>query len=175
MPYKVTFISGLFRGEADRERSNRAIGILLEALTQLSEDYLRTEPSVPLLYESGVRYHVEPHGLEEWQDIPTTLCRGWGDCEDLATFAAAERRVRFGIPAKPHFTWRKIGPRTTLYHIQTLLPKDAAWYEVEKNPSLRSRWVTVPGAKTPVLWTWDPLGWIEDPSRVLGMGDGKDR
>ena len=150
MPYRVTFVSGLFRGEKDRARSNAAVAILLEALTQIDEDYLRHNPETPDLYTlrdgvyvptGGVRYHVEPAGMEEWTDIPTTRCRGWGDCEDLSCWLAAQYRVRLGIRANPHFTWRKIAPRTTLYHIQVKLPD----------------------------------GQIVDPSRILGMGDGKDR
>lgn len=120
----------------------------------MNEDYLEHNPETPPLYlpdgrggwakkpgvTAPVRYHTEPKGLEEWTDIPTTLCRGWGDCEDLSCWRVAEYR-RAGIPAKPHFTWRKIAPGVTLYHIQVLMPN----------------------------------GTVEDPSRVLGMGDGHDR
>lgn len=45
----------------------------------------------PALYESGVRYRREPAARrEEWCTIPECLRRGWGDCEDLACWRAAE-------------------------------------------------------------------------------------
>jgi len=155
VPYRVTFISGLFHGEKDRPRSNAVIMVLLNALADIDTLYLRDEPRTAGLYKgSGVRYHTEPRGLEEWTDTPTTYCRGWGDCEDLSCIRVAELRVKHGIAATPHFTWRKIGPKTTLYHIQVLYP-----------PGMRAFY---PDAKS-----GNPR--IEDPSRLMGMGDGKDR
>jgi hypothetical protein len=50
--------------------------------------FLRTAPSTPLLYRSGVRYHRE--GVECWRDIPSILRAGQDDCEGLACWLAAE-------------------------------------------------------------------------------------
>lgn len=72
---------------------------LLEALTMANVAYLLTYPRTPLLYESGVRYEEEPDGRDEWQDIPDTLARRTGDCEDLACWRVAELRVAGGIGA----------------------------------------------------------------------------
>ncbi len=120
--YRVTICSGLFRGDFERERSNRALEHMLEALTLLNVDYLRWFPETPNLYDSGVFYKREPRGEEKWTDIPVTLARGFGDCEDLACWLAAEYRVRRGLHAVPVFTWRKMANGGTLYHILTKLP-----------------------------------------------------
>src|ERR1700691_192400 len=125
MAWRVEVLSGLFRSEAERAQSNEVVQILLNALCAMDCSYLRHHPHTPHLYESGVRYHVEPPGLEEWQDVPTTLERLWGDCEDLACYRAANLRTRWRIPARPHFTWRKIGPRSTMYHILVKYPPGA--------------------------------------------------
>jgi hypothetical protein len=71
---------------------------LLEALTMADVAYLLDNPRTPDLYESGVRYLQEPDGRDEWQDIPDTLARRNGDCEDLACWRVAELRVRYGEP-----------------------------------------------------------------------------
>ena len=64
---------------------------LLEALTAVNEAWLRETPSAPWLYKSGVYYLEEPLGRDDWQDIPETIARGNGDCEDLGCWRVAER------------------------------------------------------------------------------------
>lgn len=54
---------------------------------------------LPPLYASGVRYRREPRGRERWQLAPETYRRGVGDCEDLATWRAAELQLA-GIDAQ---------------------------------------------------------------------------
>jgi len=46
----------------------------------------------PHLYSSGVRYAREPWSaaIEEFASVPVVLSRGWGDCDDLACWRAAE-------------------------------------------------------------------------------------
>jgi hypothetical protein len=119
---------------------------LLEALTMANVAYLLEAKArgveVPLLYESGVRYLAEPEGRDEWQDIPDTLERSTGDCEDLACWRVAELRVRFGQRKArrgitvSHYRDPKTGSDVTMYHI-LVLHED---------------------------------GTVEDPSRLLGMG-----
>lgn len=58
-----------------------------------NEAWLRSHPNTPRLYESGVRYRREPPGREEWEPIPIVLQKRHGDCEDLASWRAAELRV----------------------------------------------------------------------------------
>lgn len=79
--------------------------------------WLKMHPETPLLYEAGVTYkperrredgsHVSEYG-EEWQTIPWVLYRGYGDCEDLGAWRAAELRVRYGIPANPYIKIRRM-------------------------------------------------------------------
>lgn len=64
----------------------------LEALVRQDVDYLMSH-DVPPLYASGVIYRPEPRGREDWDPVPVVLGRGWGDCEDLAAWRAAELRV----------------------------------------------------------------------------------
>lgn len=68
--------------------TSAVIGLQLE-----NEQWLRAHPGTPALYASGVRYRREPPGREEWEPIPVVLTKGWGDCEDLASWRAAELRV----------------------------------------------------------------------------------
>ena len=72
----------------------------LESLTRTDMRYLMANPRTPALYCSGaacrvhpVRYQMEPPGAEHWASIPTVLAQGWGDCEDLACWRAAELRL----------------------------------------------------------------------------------
>lgn len=69
-----------------------------EGLTRLNVAIMRAAkkngvPFAPLLL-SGVRYKQEPHGFEMWDNCAVVLTRGWGDCEDLAAWRAAELRLQ---------------------------------------------------------------------------------
>jgi hypothetical protein len=121
-PYRVTFCLNLYNRESDRPIAHRAVTHMLRALTLIGVDYLRHHPETPNLYSSGVRYEEEPPGQEDWQDIPTTLELGYGDCEDLACWRAAEYQVRFQVDAWPSFVWRRRPRGGLLYHIQVRLP-----------------------------------------------------
>jgi hypothetical protein len=72
----------------------KSLNILLECLTLLDQHYLYENPHTPSLYTSGVRYQMEPQGVEEWLTIPELLSRKVGDCEDLACWLAAEYRIK---------------------------------------------------------------------------------
>jgi hypothetical protein len=90
---------------------------LLEALTAVNCAYLAQHPDTPLLYESGVRYEEEPPGRDEWQDIPETLARRIGDCEDLGCWRLAELRVRNREQASPFVKRSVVAPARTVYHV----------------------------------------------------------
>jgi hypothetical protein len=99
------------------ERAKEAALVhLLEALTAVNVSWLHEHGGAPWLYESGVRYEEEPPGRDEWQDIPETLLRREGDCEDLACWRLAELRVRSGEHAVPFVKRSVHGPRT-IYHV----------------------------------------------------------
>jgi hypothetical protein len=95
---------------------------LLEALTLANCWYLRANPHTPKLYDAGVRYLEEAPGFDEWQDIPDTLARRSGDCEDLASWRVAELRMG-GEPGATHeisvedLLDKRTGEVVTTYHI----------------------------------------------------------
>lgn len=141
--FRVSFLVGAFGPKYPREMSNQVLEYLLTALYSIDCAWLGTPMGreAPGLYQSGVRYAREPAGREDWQDIPTTLERGFGDCEDLACFRAAELTVRERRPSRPVYKWstcKRTG--AALYHIVVLRDD----------------------------------GMIEDPSRALGMGQGRE-
>lgn len=100
----------------DSDARQRVLELLLEALIESNMAYLRTCPSIPRLYESGVVYVEEPEDRDHWQDIPETLGVGEGDCEDLACWRIAELRVRDDEAAQPFISKAVVGDKT-IYHI----------------------------------------------------------
>ncbi len=127
--------------------------ILLESLTSINEFHLRrglkAGSPYPRLYQSGVYYREEKPGFEDWPDIPKVLSQGWGDCEDLAGYRAAELRVYDGIDAQPVIKWTWIPADRMREAGYTVIPKDGVW--------LVHCLVRYPNGK------------IEDPSKILGM------
>ena len=90
------------------------VRLYLRALVISNAYYLQQHPETPLLYKSGVRYAPEPNAgkYEEFASIRQCLERGWGDCDDLAAWRAAEIRVREKRPANILVYWRKQNNRT---------------------------------------------------------------
>lgn len=123
-PYRVTFVVDLFKNTEEERMSlgHQALHIMLEALMAIDCLYLLGHPECPGIYDGQVRYQVEPPGEEDWQDVPTCLKLGYGDCEDLACWRAAELRIRHKIPAKPIFLWRSLPDGGQMYHIQVMTP-----------------------------------------------------
>ena len=112
---RVEFITAAFRSGSAREESHVYLQILLNALVKLDAAYLRFHPDAPKIYESGVRYHREPPGYEQWLQIPCILQQRWGDCEELAAWRVAEL-LREGEYAWPCFRWRR-SKKVLTYHI----------------------------------------------------------
>lgn len=122
---RITFVLGLFEGDKERELSNQILQVLLDALTEIDVLLLERHPEIPSVYTSGVRYVEEPPMQEDWQDAATCLRMGRADCDDLAPWIAAERRVRQDIPARATWNAKKMkrGKDTFyLYHITTQHP-----------------------------------------------------
>lgn len=96
-----------------------AIKPLLEGNVRVNQLFLRTHPTTPWLYESGVVYKNEPkgQGYEEFALIPTVHERGWGDCDDLAPWRCAELRERAGEHAKIRVQWKKHPNGQKMFHI----------------------------------------------------------
>ena len=122
MPYSVTFQLDAFNGTRDNVESLADLSAMLDCLIAIDTTYLRFHPNTPLLYRSGVRYVAEPIGAEFWRDIPTVINHGEGDCEDLACWLVAEKRVRFGIPARPIIIPQLQPNGRYLYHINVATP-----------------------------------------------------
>jgi hypothetical protein len=142
----------------DTDRPDRFVPlvILLESLVDINEYHLRRALAegnpYPRLYRSGVRYKEEAPGREDWPDIPRVLSQGWGDCEDLAAYLAAERRVYDGVDAEAVIKWKWI-PTSKMLAAgwpKRSLPRDGVWL-------------------VHCLVRY-PDGSIEDPSKLLGMG-----
>ena len=69
---------------------------VLNALAEVSMVQRRAgeAPSIFDAAKSGrVRYRKELPGHEDWQTAAETFARGWGDCEDLAIWLAADLRL----------------------------------------------------------------------------------
>lgn len=120
--HRIRFNINLFKGRFDRELSHRALQTLLVALVAIDCDYLRAHPETPGVYDGLVRYEEEPIGQEDWQDIPTCLRMGVGDCEDIACWLSAQYLVRLGLDVWPTFTYKLRSNGSYLYHITNLLP-----------------------------------------------------
>lgn len=104
----------------EEERSLRALRWMLSGMVQASTEWILAYPDTPSLYNSHVLYRGEKQ-TEIWQDIPTTLAIGYGDCEDLSIYRCADLRAREGVDAMPYITYRKVGKRT-IYHATVQWP-----------------------------------------------------
>lgn len=96
----------------------RVARLLIEASVAVNQAHLRAFPNTPKLYESGVRYRLEPPNVEDFTDLEVLLQRGWGDCAQLVAWRIAELR-NAGERATIRVTWvrdRDTGKR--LFHIQ---------------------------------------------------------
>ena len=120
--YRITFESAAFNGVEDEAESLEYLAAALDCLIAWDTTYLLRHPNTPLLYESGVRYEEEPLGAEFWRDIPTVLKYGTADCEDLCAWLIAEKRVRFGVPARPFIIPQLRKNGKYLYHIAVATP-----------------------------------------------------
>jgi hypothetical protein len=111
----IYFEVRLFSGDSPLEidRSRRAMLWIMNAIGEINKEYIQTHPETPKLYSSGVIYN--PEKTENWQDIPTTLAKGFGDCEDLAMYRIGELRAQ-GIKATPYVSWRNPADGGTIYH-----------------------------------------------------------
>lgn len=96
--------------------------LAIEASVLVNRAHLRVFPNTPKMYESGVRYRLEPPGVEDFNDIETIIDRGWGDCAQLSAWRIAELREageggEFRIAWKEPEDWDETfeGPR--MFHV----------------------------------------------------------
>ena len=97
--------------------SRATLSAALEGLTATNVVLLGRNRNAPMLYKSGVRYRAEPVGKEKWLTVPQVIRAGFGDCEDLAAWRAAELR-HAGIPARAVVI--RSGPK--MFHAVVRLP-----------------------------------------------------
>lgn len=76
-------------------RSPSEVEGALEGLVRANVAQMKAR-RVPVLYQSRVRYR--PERSERWRTAAEVASSGYGDCEDLAAYRAAELR-RQGVPA----------------------------------------------------------------------------
>jgi hypothetical protein len=62
----------------------------LEGLVQVNGLILDKDPRIPPLYAAGVRWKAIPH--DNWRRADQIAGEGWGDCEGLSAWRAAELR-----------------------------------------------------------------------------------
>jgi len=101
----------------DRRYTAALIAEIVSALARVDRLWLAAHPTAPAIYRSGVEYRREPRGVEEWQDIPSILARGHGDCEDLSAWRIAELR-RLGLDARPVIDAHPRADGGTTYHVR---------------------------------------------------------
>lgn len=108
-------------------------------------------PPIPPLYASGVVYKEDKPGEENWGDVYYCLRKGWADCDRLVIWRCAELREA-GIAADPVIKWQHL---TREQAVSCGYP--ASWVPDE------GLWLVH------CLVRW-PSGFVEDPSKNLGMG-----
>lgn len=78
---------------------------MLAALVLVDYLAILSDPSIPPLYRSGVRFKREPRGVETFVDLYEVLRNGGGDCAHLAAWRCAELRAK-GEKATIRVTWQ---------------------------------------------------------------------
>lgn len=100
----------------------RTLNIFVRALCAYNVLWLRAHPDTPNIFESGVRYQTQPIGVEHFIPIPLIIQAGSGDCDQLASWRAAELRVRKNVKAMPEV--KRMG--SGLFHVFVRMPNGAA-------------------------------------------------
>lgn len=104
----------------ERSYSEACLRHVLEAQARNGEEWISRFPNTPPILFAGVVYKEQRHPdgspREDWQDIPTTLKRGNGDCKCLAPWWVAERRIAGDSGARCVMYYRLI-ENTYHYHI----------------------------------------------------------
>jgi len=109
----------------------RVFQIHLNACILDATEEMRRWP-LPLLYFSHIRFQPEPwsgSGTEEFAHPWLVHKRGWGDCDDLVIYRAAELCVR-GYPAHARLVHNT---STDKYHTQVW----CEWDSIIEDPALQ--------------------------------------
>ncbi len=138
------------------ERSKIQLLTLLHGLTAFDRVYLSfNTASTPTLYTSGVEYETDS---KPWRDVPRMLSEKRGNCKDFAAWRCAELRLA-GVKCKPFILWNRREDGYWQFHAVVLRETiDNHLPEMKFTPKGK-----------PTVYRSNG-GWIEDPSRILGMG-----
>ncbi len=129
---------------------------LLNWLARCNARLLRERPSLPLLYETSVRYGREEE--ETWSDFIQLLAQGWEDCDALAAARAGELLAR---------GWRALSPADPGYAEARALGLTSIPSEVALTTTLRHGEHGL--YHCVVRYVIDGTIWFDDPSARLGM------
>lgn len=142
------------RGDVETIRMHAEPAVIARAanhyLVRPNVEFLLANPRTPGILNSGVEYDSDYN--EDWNPIPWVLHGKRGDCEDLASWGAAEDNVRRGIDSVVAVY------RNNSLGMHCVLARPKRRYTDEF-----ARWVI---GETPA-WL------IVDLSRALGMGRKK--
>jgi len=131
--YAARYEFALFNGPSDPRDAKLSFRVIehgCDFLYKCNVDYcVAYGPSrVPYLYSTKIvrgiprpiiiyRTPENACGGDVWQDIPTLIERGYGDCKDLACYLAAYRTVFDRIPCRPRVRRRWLNGGFALYHV----------------------------------------------------------
>lgn len=95
--YVTRHISGGFESLSG-EAARAVLRIRVEGLAAENEIYLLEDPTIPLLYESGVVYYDPDPKLEvPWMNVIAALNNRSADCKTLTAWRKAELWIRYRI------------------------------------------------------------------------------
>ena len=160
---------------AERYRSEQLLKYLGGALVGVDTIYRRTKRGgYPSVYQAGIKYEREESGREDWKATPVLFRDGVGDCEDLAADVVALLRTE-KIKADFWIDWTKLPNGRMVYH--ALAWRETATRLLPPGQNVKGK-LTNRGLQVirelngkPTLWKAPSNigGFIEDPSRALGM------
>lgn len=134
----------------------------LEPITRLNEAMIRAGevPSFDRALKNGhVRWQPEPPGQESFDHAAIVLGRRWGDCDDIAPYAAGSLRASGADPGARAIV-RKSGPKTWHAVVQR---SDGMIEDPSKRAGMPTRGERANGAAT--------LPRMSDPPRQAVVGD----
>lgn len=96
----------------------RCAEALANALGFIDVEYLNEHPETPSLYDSGV-YYCDPGmtRVDNWNDIPTVLGKGCGNCTALTGWRLAELWRQGQNNAEAHAIHQPLANGDTLFHL----------------------------------------------------------
>jgi hypothetical protein len=116
--YEPVFRLLSFEDLSQDDRTN-LVGLMVECLIGINRKWLRRHPETLPFYQYAPKYSLKsrPMGLDSWQDIPTTIALGTGDCKDFSAWRIAEMREAGYPDVGPRVVTRE-AQGVVVYHVQ---------------------------------------------------------